>query len=275
MLDLLKIPIEVIKNYTGLKLLFALAALMWVYLFTSEKNKTLRLIFVYIPLIIVVLILFPFTYTLFEKVGLDTDTYYRLLWLIPTGIITVYGIVKLSSRNALSRSIGTIAAVLVIAFTGSFAYNSVYLVKAENLYGVPQDVVNIIDDIRSDDAVHDRITVLFPSYLMLYARQYDGNITMPYGRDLLSFVMSGKFYLDPLYDAFEKSEQIDFDVLLESSRKEYVLYFVFPKDKLTEEGIKESGLIYVTSSGIYDVYKDPVMLKQVEEYDKIRSGDEL
>ena len=78
----------ILKLYTGLKLLLFLTLLMWVYLLVREKERRNRVMFVYAPLIILVLFLFPLSRKVFVAAGLDPETYYRILWTIPMGMIT-------------------------------------------------------------------------------------------------------------------------------------------------------------------------------------------
>lgn len=81
----------IFKLYTGLKLLLVLSLISWVYLLFAEKERRNRLLFVYAPLLVIVLFLFPVSRWAFVAAGLDGETYYRILWTIPMGIITVYG----------------------------------------------------------------------------------------------------------------------------------------------------------------------------------------
>ena len=69
----------IFKLYTGLKLLFVLTLVSFLYLLVTEKDKTIRQLFVYAPVLILVLFLFPVSRKLFVAMGLDGETYYRVL----------------------------------------------------------------------------------------------------------------------------------------------------------------------------------------------------
>ena len=88
----------IFKLYTGLKFLLVLTLVAWVYLLVTEKDRRIRLLLVYAPLIIVVLFLFPLSRKLFVAAGLDGETYYRILWTIPMGIIAVFGACRIFSK---------------------------------------------------------------------------------------------------------------------------------------------------------------------------------
>ena len=119
----------IFKLYTGLKLLFVLTLVSFLYLLVTEKDKTIRQLFVYAPVLILVLFLFPVSRKLFVAMGLDGETYYRVLWTIPMGMITAYGAVRFTGRH---RRIGLLVSMVLIILCGSYVYKSDYISKAEN-----------------------------------------------------------------------------------------------------------------------------------------------
>ena len=106
----------IFKLYTGLKLLFVLTLVSFLYLLVTEKDKTIRQLFVYAPVLILVLFLFPVSRKLFVAMGLDGETYYRVLWTIPMGMITAYGAVRFTCRH---RRIGLLVSMVLIILCGS------------------------------------------------------------------------------------------------------------------------------------------------------------
>ena len=134
----------IFKLYTGLKPLLALSLLMWVFLLITEKNKKVRLVLVYAPFLTAALFLFPVSRKAFVAAGLDGETYYRVLWTIPMGVIFCYGACRLFARH---RKIGLLIAGALIALCGSWVYRSPYITRAENLYHIPDTVVKICDRI--------------------------------------------------------------------------------------------------------------------------------
>lgn len=60
----------IFKLYTGLKFLFVLTLVSFLYLLITEKDKTIRQLFVYAPVLILVLFLFPVSRKLFVAMGL-------------------------------------------------------------------------------------------------------------------------------------------------------------------------------------------------------------
>lgn len=248
-----------------MKLLFVLTAAAWVYLLIKEKNRTLRAILVFAPLVILLAVICPITYKMFEITHLDTAIYYRILWVIPMAVITVYAIVKATGKNTLTRVIGLVVAVILFALCGKCVYASDHMYEAENVYGIPQDAVTVVDRIRQDAPERQRITILVPSVLTLYVRQYDADICMPYGREMFDINTD---YSIPIFEAFEKTNPIKMDELLEQSRLFEVEYIVFYAGQLTDKEPEEAGLKLVDTLGNYIIYKDPHMTSLINEWSK-------
>lgn len=257
--------LKVVKNYTGMKLLFALTVIAWVYLFVKEKNKTMRVIFVYMPLIVMAAVVCPVTYWMFEFTHLDTAIYYRILWVIPMAMITVYAIVKVSSKSTLTRVIALIVSVGLFALCGKCIYFSDRMYKAENEYAIPQDPILVVDRIRKEAPDRQRITVLCPSILTLYVRQYDADICMPYGREMFDI---NNNYSIPIFEEFEQSDPICMKSLLEQSRQFEVEYIVFYAGSNTDVDPTEAGLKYVDTIGNYIIYRDSHMTALIDEWSK-------
>ena len=257
--------LKVVKNYTGMKLLFALTVIAWIYLFLKEKNKTMRVVFVYMPIIVVGAVICPITYYMFEITHLDTAIYYRILWVVPMAMITVYAIVKVSSKNALTRMIAVVVASGLFILCGKCIYSSDRMYESENEYAIPQDTIWVVDRIRADAPKRQRITVLCPSILTLYVRQYDADICMPYGREMFDI---NNNYSIPIFEEFEQSDPIKMESLLEQSREYEVEYIVFYAGSNTDIDPADAGLKYIDTIGNYIIYKDSHMSAIIDEWSK-------
>jgi len=257
----------IFKLYTGLKLLFALTLFAWIYLLITEKERRNRLMFVYAPLIIILLFLFPLSRKYFVAAGLDGETYYRVLWTIPMGIITIFGFCRLFERH---RRIGLVVTAALIIFCGKYVYKSEYISKAENLYHIPDTVVKICDLIEPENP-DTRASAVMPPELIHYVRQYSARINMPYGREML--VPQWK-YDNAIYKAMEGTEVVDIDVLLKATRDEYCQYIVLAPGRQTEQEPEECGLVLVGEIDGYRIYEDPVSVKIVESWQEYYEDEE-
>ena len=90
--------VVIFKNYAGGRYIIVLFLLALLYLLVAERNKRRRALFVYMPLSLLLLFFFPIFRKVFVRLmGGEGDTYYRVLWLIPMGMIIAYGGVKLAA----------------------------------------------------------------------------------------------------------------------------------------------------------------------------------
>lgn len=259
----------IFKLYTGLKLLFVLTLASLIYLLVTEKNKTIRQLFVYAPVLILLLFLFPVSRKFFVAMGLDGETYYRVLWTIPMGMITAYGAVKFTGRH---RRIGLLASMALIILCGSYVYKSDYISKAENLYHIPDTVIRICDLIHPSDADPDvQVTAVFPEELVHFVRQYDSGIRMPYGREMIA---SQWDYYNKVHEAMEEDEILDPEKLVEACREEYCQYIILSESRKVTEDPENAGLTLVGKMDGYLIYLDPVSQEAAESFAVYYEEDE-
>lgn len=249
----------ILKLYTGLRWLFGLTLLFWIYLLLREKDRVIRILFVYTPFLIVLLFLCPLSRKLFVAAGLDGETYYRVLWTIPMGMIACYGACRFFAR---CPRVGLVVMSGMIVVCGSFVYQSPYISKAENLYHIPDSVIHVCDYIGNKDA-DDQVTALFPEEMIHYVRQYDATIKMPYGREML---VERWDYYHPVHEIIEKHEVLPMKELLEATRQENCQYLVFRTDQQMDMPAEESGLIWRATIDGYNIYEDPVVTQIVTEW---------
>ena len=269
----------IFKLYTGLRFLLALTAASWIYLLLAEKDKRVRLLLVYAPVIILILFLFPLSRKFFVAAGLDGETYYRVIWTIPMGVITIYSACKLwdsgrllelfQSRlgfgrpaQSILRWIGLTVTALLIILCGSLVYKSEYITKAENLYHIPDSVIKICDLITPEDP-DSRVNAVMPPELIHFVRQYDAKINMPYGREML---VERWGYYNEVYEVMEKPEIIVVEELLAATRNNYCQYIVLGEGRQTDQDPQKAGLMLLARIDGYRIYEDPVVAQIMEEW---------
>ena len=237
----------------GVLLLMFLAAA--IYIVVSEKDIKKKIVLGILPLVILVGFLFPVTKIVYVALFDDgSDTYYRILWLIPMYVVIGYGACKAVmnfKKDAVRR--GMLALILlIIAVTGSFVYANQYMSKAENLYHIPQNVIDICDVIAPEDG-EPRVRAAFPSELVHFVRQYDTDILMPYGREM---VVTQWDYYNAVYEVMEKPEIIDATALLEATRQTKCRYIVLSDSRQIDQSLEELGLNAIANIDGYTIYED-------------------
>ena len=130
---------------SGFVMIWFLAAL--IYLFLNENQKPKRVFLVYLPVIMLVLYFNPLFAAVFCRM-VGSEIYFRICWLMPIIIVIAYAAVCIQAKLAgIKRLLFTGAAIVLIAVSGKLVYSNPLYGRAENIYHVPQSVVEICDAI--------------------------------------------------------------------------------------------------------------------------------
>lgn len=250
MLEMWSRIVSTYKDYIGSGMLAGLFLAAAIYLFVTEKNKNTRILFVYMPVLTLILFFCPlFAAIVYSFTG--EEIYYRQLWLLPVVPVLAYTAVKILMKCSGKRRVLAGAAMVgIFLLSGRLVYKSPYFSPAENLYHVPQTVVEICDTIQSEETL---VKAVFPGEFLQYVRQYNSRIWMPYGREIL--VARWGFQ----YDLFELMEaQIpDAELIAEEARNQRCQYIIFSESKPLSGSFTDYGYELLTSIGGYGVYWDP------------------
>jgi len=255
--------LEIIKNYIGNGHIFFLYLIAVIYLLITEKEKQLRILIIYVPMSILFFFLLPLTRWLYVAVGLDGETYYRILWLLPMGISIAYAGFKLYAgfNKVYLRIISIVVVCAVIVISGSYVYKNPHISRAENLYNMPQVTINVCDFILAD-AEFDHIWAVFPKEHVSFVRQYSSLIRLAYGRDVL---VDRWIIESPIYDLMEKQDIIDIPALLEFTREKNVNYIVFHWTRSVSDNPENYGLLLLDQIDGMLIYRDEVVAQKIRE----------
>lgn len=258
--------VVIFKNYGGSGYITVLFLLALLYLLIAEKNKIRRAILVYTPLTFLLLFFFPVFRKGFVRIMGEGVTYYRVLWLIPMGVIIAYAGMKLAfvlyeKKGSRMKALVLAALAAAIILCGKYVYHSPYMSKAENPYHLPQNVIDICDMIAPEEG-EERIWAVFPTELVYFVRQYDTNIQMPYGREMVEPVWD---YYDEVHEVMNHPTTIDIEALLKATRPRLCTYIVLPYNKSVTKLPEDFGLELLDTVDGYPVYYDPVAARMIEE----------
>lgn len=245
--------VVIFQNYVGYhqnKFLFGIYLFFLLYLWLTEKDRKLRALFVYAPTILLVCFFCPLFRKAFVRLLNDAETYYRLLWLLQTSVLSAYGAVKLFGSRRWSRIAGLVILCIMIAACGSLVYRSQYITKAENPYHLPGEAVEVAELIDPEEG---RVMALVPADLVYYIRQYSSRINMPYGREML--IARWDYYND-MYEAMEKAEVIETDSFVELTRNYGCNYVVLQKGRKVQEPLTDYGFSLYAQTEHYLIYQD-------------------
>ena len=238
--------VQIFQKYmgTGLIVIWFLAALVYVLL--NEKQRPKRIFFVYMPVVMLLIYFNPLFIGVFFSAA-ESEIYFRMWWLVPVIIVIAYAAVSICDRlRGRAKGIFAVTAVALIILSGKLVYSNPLYSRAENSYHVPQSVVEICDAI----VVPGReVMAAFPSELILYVRQYDPRVCMPYGRDDM-----GKYY-NAFYDAMQEKD-IDLEVIMPFANQTLCHYLIFRDDKEILGNPQDFGLEFFERIDGYVIYRN-------------------
>jgi hypothetical protein len=240
---------ELFQRYMGTGLLVAWCLISIIYLWIHEKRMHLRVLFVYTPVVLLLIFFNPWIAGLFyQYVG--TEIYYRILWLIPMSVLISYTLLHLyGSVRQKIRPLVAIGGVIFIMLSGNYVYDDIHFQRAQNLYHVPQSVVEICDFIEVDGR---EVLAAFPHELIIYVRQYSPVVCMPYGREVM-LDLWGNY--DPFYAAME-ADIVSVKTVTRLAKESGCHYVILSIDKELDGAFEEYGFVRMKTIEGYDVYLD-------------------
>lgn len=254
--------IDTFQRYMGTGLTTILFLLALVYLFLCEKRKPRRILFVYSPVFILLLYFNPLFAKLFDRLA-GLEIYFRLFWLLPYMIVLPYTAVLLAERmKGLPAGCAAFAAAALIVVSGRLVYLNPLYGRAENVYHVPDSVVEICDAIEVPGR---EVMAVFPRELLLYVRQYSPKVCMPYGRE----VYLGVFSQLELYDAMESGE-IKLPELVPLSREMGCHYVVLRKEEIPNDTESWDWKLFFETEE-YAVYRDTYVPLEIPQEIPLRN----
>ena len=245
-----------LKLYFGGPMLAILLVASAIYIIVTEKDLKKKILLGILPIVILAGFLLPVTKIVYVAAFDDgSDTYYRVLWLVPMYVVIGYAVCKLvfSFESKMKQRIALVVALVVVVLSGHLVYLNQYMSVAQNLYHIPQHVIEICDVIAPADG-EDRVRAAFPSELVHFVRQYDTDILMPFGREM---VVTQWDYYNPVYEVMEKPEIIDAEELLDATRQTGCRYIVLAKDRKINKNLTTLGLKLIKTIDNYYIYEDP------------------
>lgn len=241
--------VAIFQKYMGAGLISILFLAAIVYLLIKEKNRPKRILFVYTPIIVLLLFFNPLFFGIFAFAA-EEEIYFRLMWLLPVGIVLAYAAVSIfeSLKGKMRVGFG-VTAVLLICVSGKLVYSSPLYSVAENRYHMPQMVVDICDAIKIEGR---EVMAAFPDEFLLYVRQYSPVVCMPYGREAIT----GSYNE---LNVLMCQDEIDVDYLVRLSRDNYCHYLIIHEEKILQGDMSAYGFRVLDKMHGYVIYMDTTM----------------
>ena len=248
--EVIRTTLNIYKNYGGSSMMTLLVIAAVIYLWVTEEKKEIRQLFVYLTAGLAALFFFPLFAYAAMHFFLDSQVYYRLLWLIPMGMIAAYAAAKAVSQIETKRKrivVGILFSLLLVQ-GGSLIYANPMVKKAENLYHLPQAVISVADVMHVDGR---DVKAVVPAEMLQFIRQYDASIHLAYGREALIEGWSN----NQLYEAMEASPVRSY-AITDYGKQQGVEYIVLRTGTpiVGTNPINHYEFSYLTTIENYDIY---------------------
>ncbi|MCR5654216.1 MAG: hypothetical protein K6G07_01040 [Lachnospiraceae bacterium] len=185
---------NLLKLYSGTGWLLLLYFFSLVLLWGLEKEKDKKTVFLFTAVPILLIVLNPLVGLILNAAHILPERMVRLYWLLPVGICIAYAfvlIVRYVAGKHKQIPVLFVPFLLIVALLllGSPVQSRETFTKSENLYKLPQEVLDLTDAVNADalalsggdEERTERLTV-FPPSLCAYPRLYDPSLPLLYGR---------------------------------------------------------------------------------------------
>lgn len=246
--------IEDILAYNNGTCFFAFLIIALIALWATEKDKSIKISLVYLSTVLLIIFICPIYAWIGMKI--DEDIYYRVFWTLPTGVISIYAIIKLIIRvkNKFLKVICFMSAIMIIVLNGKLVYTNTVHFKSTNAYHLPQVAIDIADALRLDN--YKAIAVM-PAELLPFIRQYSGDTLTPYGRNVMELSWRKWGFQNDLYDAMENDPQkYNIDEVVRCARNEYCVFVVLSSAKEMDGSMEDNNYFLLNFVDGYYIYMD-------------------
>lgn len=242
---------SVFREYMGNGLLLLYFVVATLFLAFKEKNKALKWLLISVTAADILVFFCPLTVSLIRDKMEEGMVYYRILWLLPTVVVSVYAtirIIDMFKQKWLRIALALIALVCVY-IGGNPVYNSPLFTKSPNAYQIPEEVMELCEAVGIPGRT---VRVLMPSELIIYVRQYSSYVEMPYGYDVQveQWAMS-----NPIEREMSK-DVTDTKIITDYAKETGSQYVVVRKDHELTAPVEKYGYDCFYISENYVVYLD-------------------
>ena len=255
-MDTLKQTFITIKDYNGQSLFLLLFLAALIYLAWKEKAGAKRLLLFWLPIAILGFIVFPVTAWISFHYILDTEIFYRQLWLIPYGAVVAYALVKaVSSMKKNLTKLLTVVVVVALMHIGSgnIFFNGA-LSEAENPYHLPQEAIEVFDIITAVPKPHEiqyPPRTGLPMSLVEYNRQYTTDFVSAYGRES---IIARWNLTHPFLKLITNEEPVSAEEICEAANADMIECFVLERWRPVTGSFEGSNYVNIGNTENYSVY---------------------
>ena len=257
LMEIMRTTIEMYQKYFTSGMLDILFLLAIVFLILYQKEKQITKMFLGEMVLFLILYFCPISAYIIMKYCIGEIVYVRMFWLLPISFILAYVMTQSLDFAQEKWKKMLVAAILicVVIFSGTVMYTETFFQKSSNAYKIPQEVIDICDEVEKD-AAKNGITekkMAVQNQFLCYVRQYDADIVMPYGRNgIRGESLSGK--AEEIYYTINSAE-IDWEKLGRLLQEADCNYFVYWKNDDIAKSMAETQYYVVADVDGYYIYR--------------------
>lgn len=195
-----------------------------------------------------VIVLNPISAIVLSKLGLD-GVYWRVFWMLPIGCMIAYMFTQVVSiaDKRFFRGILVGISIIVFGLCGKFIYTSENFQIAENLYKIPQEVIEVSNCIEPGNAV------IAPIDVLIWLRTYNADIYMPIGRQ--AYFFEGNVEKNKLIESISDPTMTDVEYIVTGAMNYGCRYIVIEKNRQMEGSWEDYGYYLVDQTEKYLIYR--------------------
>lgn len=278
---------ECLARYNGSTgyLVLYFAALIFILIKGTEKEKK-----IFIPMSVLMLItvynpLFPHILCLFADINSE---YYRFFWMSPVIILVPYVLTKmviyLKEDKIQNKKTVIVLAILILACSSKSVFTSGIKIP-ENRFKMPNELIEI-SEIIHNDSENEYSKAFFEFEYNMQIRQYDGKMLLTIDREDYIYAMSNE-YTQEMIDSDEfpqyrilaalfRYQDVDIDRLLEAFESTKTEYIVLTTGSTMIPALLDAGLTEVAKTKGHTILKyniiDNTPFELIDYSDVYRQG---
>jgi hypothetical protein len=185
------------------------------------------------------------------------DVYWRLYWTLPVffSIAFLLSDILYQIKKKLYKLLVFACMILTLHFAGYYIYQQPFYSPHQNMYKLPNEVIDIVDFIINNQQTSEKPNVLYPEDLSAKVRQYKAEVVTVWSRELYQknkIIPNTNISLSSFYHELYDGKIKDIDYLIKNLENLEIEWIVMPEDiKL----IKASNIILLQTIDGYNIYK--------------------
>lgn len=258
MKEIIQIVMSMYDSYNGTGMQMALFFASLIYLIVYKKDKDKKYLFLGYTLLFFIVCFCPVTAKIIMNVCIGQEVYWRMFWLLPTTIVTAYTavLILMQTEKKSRRYLLLFMMLVVVVLTGTNVYNGNIFDRKQNHYKLPQDSIDICDIIEADAAQngisHKKLVTV--NDLITTIRQYDADILMPYGNEVIKGNKAESENAAALFRLMSRDTK-NWEAISWYAAMEDCNYLAYPADDALVDTLGTLGYEKIGANAAYYVYR--------------------